>query len=293
MATDWHDLIAPPALPGLFARAAVRRQVTGKTLPSLGLRCSLSADADNLQRYRTLCGFADGARLPVTYPHVLAFALQMKLLTDRRFPFPLLGLVHLENRIRLLRPLGGLGPFTVSVHGDKLQAHPKGAQFSLITRLQDQLGLLWEGDSGILCRDIRLDGEPPESSQTESSQTESSPPDEFRLRELDRWTAPANIGRRYARLSGDYNPIHLSAASARLFGFPRAIAHGLWLKARSLAALESQLPPAGYAVEVRFHQPVRLPAELHLLASAAAPSGRLELLGEGQRLHMSGSWQPL
>ncbi len=279
---QWHDLLEPPALPGLYARGALPRRVTGKRLPALGLRCELSAEARRLQRYRELCGFADNAYLPPTYPHVLAFALQMKLLTDRRFPFPLLGLVHLENRIRVLRPLGGYGPFTVSVHTQALRGHDKGAQFSLITRLHDQLGLLWEGDSGILCRGVQIEGEAPDPAA----------PVELPMRELARWTAPANIGRRYARVSGDYNPIHLSAASARLFGFPRAIAHGLWLKARSLAALEGLLPAAGCAVTVRFQQPVRLPAQLCLQASPAGPLGRFELRGEDQRLHMSGGWQP-
>ncbi|MDO2271356.1 hypothetical protein Q2466_25160, partial [Escherichia coli] len=82
---------------------------------------------------------------------VLAFPLQMALLTDKRFPFPLLGLVHLESRIDVLRALGGLGPFTVSVAVENLQPHDKGATFSIVTRLEDQLGLLWVGDSKVLC----------------------------------------------------------------------------------------------------------------------------------------------
>ena len=110
MAIDWLDLPAPSALPGLFARAALRRGVTGRSLPTVGLRCQVNVDPTHLARYRQICGFRDDGLLPATYPHILAFALQMQLLTDKRFPFPLLGLVHLENRIRVIRPLGGLGP---------------------------------------------------------------------------------------------------------------------------------------------------------------------------------------
>src|SRR5690606_27752270 len=116
-------------------------------------------------------------------------------------------------------------------------------------------------------------------------------PEPLPLEEIARWQAPADIGRRYARVAGDYNPIHLSAPSAKLFGFPRAIAHGLWNKARSLAALGERLPHAGYEVEVRFQKPVLLPAELQLLASAAADSGRLLLRSGAEIPHMSGSWQ--
>ena len=272
MAIDWLDLPAPPALPGLFLRAALRRRVTGRSLPELGVRCQVTVAPKHLARYRQICGFSDEHRLPAPYPHILAFALQMQLLTDTRFPFPLLGLVHLENHIRVLRPLGGLGPFTVSVQVQDLQPHDKGVTFSLITQLHDQLGLLWEGDSRILCRALRLDGKTAERA-AETTLTQTT---------LAHWRAPADIGRRYARIAGDYNPIHLSAVSAKLFGFPRAIAHGLWNKGRALAELGPRLPAAGYAVSVRFQKPVLLPAEVRLLASEPASSGQFSL-SHGQR----------
>ena len=60
-------------------------------------------------------------------------------------------------------------------------------------------------------------------------------------------------------MSGDFNPIHMHPLSARLFGFPSAIAHGMWTKARSLAALGPQLPGA-FTVEVAFRRPLLLPA---------------------------------
>lgn len=283
MAIDWLDLDTPPALPGLFLRAALRRTVSGRKLPELGLRCQVEIDPEHLARYRQVCGIQADAYLPPVYPHILAFALQMQLLTDQRFPFPLLGLVHLENRIRVLRSLGGLGPFRVSVQVADLQAHDKGATFSLITRLEDQLGLLWEGDSRILCRALRLDGQAP-------LRAEQAP---LELTPLADWAAPADTGRRYARVAGDYNPIHLSALSARLFGFPRAIAHGLWNKARSLAALQAHLPAAGYEVEVRFQKPVLLPTHVALQASEPGPSGQFRLLGEHDTPHMAGSWRSL
>jgi acyl dehydratase len=283
MTYDWHDLLAPPALPGLFARALVRRRVTGRSLPSHGLRCQISVDPEHLTRYRQICGFADNGLLPPTYPHLLAFALQLQLLTDRRFPFPLLGLVHLENQIRVLRPLGGLGPFEVSVQVKNLQVHEKGAQFSLITRLQDQLGLLWEGDSRILCRAVHLDG--PVAEREEQG--------ELPLTTIAHWQAPSDIGRRYAKIAGDYNPIHLFGVTAKLFGFPRAIAHGLWNKGRALAELGERLPSAGYQVQVRFQKPVLLPSSLSLLASAKAPSGQFQLLGQDELAHMAGSWRAL
>lgn len=87
MPTAWLDLPAPPALPGLFLRAALRRGIRGKALPERGLRSQVTVDPKHLERYRQVCGFRDDGLLPPTYPHILAFPLQMALLTDKRFPF--------------------------------------------------------------------------------------------------------------------------------------------------------------------------------------------------------------
>ncbi|RON03716.1 acyl dehydratase [Pseudomonas brassicacearum] len=283
MATDWHSQSSTPYLPELYWRAATRRKIIGTTLPEDGFRCWVNVDPKRLAAYRKVCDFTDDGLLPPTYPHVLAFALQMQLLTAKAFPFPLLGLVHLANRIRILRPLGAVARVQVSVRVQNLQPHAKGAVFELVTRIDDALGPLWEAESQMLCKGVKLAGETIEPS--------SDPV--LSMNEVTRWWAPSEIGRRYARVSGDYNPIHLSAASARLFGFPRAIAHGLWIKARTLSALSGRLPTSNIEIAVQFRKPVRLPSEVILLASAAGSSGDLKLVGAGDLEHMLGTWRPL
>ncbi|MCF4997262.1 acyl dehydratase [Pseudomonas syringae] len=283
MGIEWQTLDREPSLPGLYTRAATRRKITGNTLPDEGLRCAVEVDGKRLAAYRKVCGFVDDGLLPPTYPHVLAFALQMQLLTAKDFPFPLLGLIHLSNRIRVLRPMGGVTRAQVSVRVQNLQPHPKGATFDLLTTLDDQLGPLWEAESQMLCRGVKLDGEAVEQ-HWEPSQV---------LSEVAHWKAPADIGRQYAKVSGDYNPIHLSAASAKLFGFPTAIAHGLWNKARTIAALGEHLPKANVEIVAHFRKPVRLPSEVTLLASAAGSSGDLRLIGANDLEHMVGCWQPI
>jgi acyl dehydratase len=283
MITDWHTLNREPSLPGLYVRAATRRKITGTTLPDSGLRCWVDVDPKRLAAYRDVCGFADNGLFTPNYPHILAFALQMQLLTAKDFPFPLLGLIHLSNRIRVFRPMGGVNRVRVSVQVQNLQPHAKGATFDLVTTLDDQLGVLWEAESQMLCRGVKLEGEPAEDVLAST----------LPLTEVTRWKAPADIGRQYAKVSGDYNPIHLSAASAKLFGFPTAIAHGLWNKARTLAALSDHLPAANVEIAVQFRKPVRLPGELTLLASAAGSSGDFQLVGAGDLEHMVGHWRPV
>ncbi|SEC60446.1 Acyl dehydratase [Pseudomonas frederiksbergensis] len=283
MSIDWHTLNCEPSLSGLYVRAATRRRITGTTLPDSGLRCWINVDPTRLADYRKVCGFAENGLLPPTYPHILGFALQMQLLTAREFPFPLLGLIHLSNRIRVFRPMGGVNRVRVSVQVQNLQPHEKGATFDLVTTLDDQLGALWEAESQMLCRGVKLAGEPVEEVLAST----------LEMPEVARWKAPADIGRQYAKVSGDYNPIHLSAVSAKLFGFPTAIAHGLWNKARTLAALADHLPAANVEITVQFRKPVRLPSEVTLLASAAGSSGDLLLVGAGDLEHMVGHWRPV
>lgn len=282
MTIHWHTLERHPALIGFYLRAALNRRISGERLPDFGLRCNLTADPRELAAYRELCGFGEGGLMPATYPHVLAFPLQLQLLTDKRFPFPLMGLVHVRNRIQVLRPLGGIAGVRVSVHVENLQPHEKGATFDLVTQVDDPLGPLWQEQSTMLCRGAKAACQP----------AQEPVHGQLPLMEIRRWYAAHDTGRRYARVSGDYNPIHLGAPSAKLFGFPSAIAHGMWSLAQSVAALREHLPAANYELDVSFHKPVRLPGEVILSASAPGSSGQLRLAGHADLLHMTGSWGP-
>jgi acyl dehydratase len=282
MSARWRYLDSLPTLPNLFVQAALRRKVTGSELPDTGLRCWTAVDPVKLAAYRNVCGFSASSVLPPTYLHVLAFNLQMQLMTAKEFPFPLLGLVHLGNRIKVHRPLGGVNKVYIGAQAGNLQPHAKGATFSLFTQVEDGLGVLWEEESTMLCREVKLEG-----AVALVDELLTTP-----MTEVTRFQAPADIGRRYAKVSGDYNPIHLSGPSAKMFGFPKAIAHGMWLKARTLALLSNHLPLSNLDIDVQFQKPVRLPSEIILVASSAGSHGQLRLEGPQGLVHMVGSWQP-
>lgn len=219
----------------------------GREMPA-GLertRVGVAIDAGQLAAYARVCGFALRDELPATYLHVLAFPLHMSLMTDGRFPFPAIGLVHLANCIEVHRPARASETFDLHVRATKVEPHPKGRTFSIVSEARVGDELVWEDHSTFLRRGKG-------SGSAERIETPALPGDGAR------WDLPGDLGRRYAGVSGDRNPIHLHAATARLFGFPRAIAHGMWTKARCLAALEGKLP-AAYAVDVGFRKPILLP----------------------------------
>jgi acyl dehydratase len=304
---DELRVLAPvPSLLALTLRAVRHRGQRGAALPAWGLRGQVSVDDAHLARYRRVCAAAavaaaDAHALPPLYPQVLAYPLQLALVTDPAFPFAAMGLVHLENRIRLLQTRPTRGPLDVRVWSTALAPHDKGSTFDIELRVADDHGPLWEGraralsrhapgrSTSVAARPIAASSAAAPATSPATSPAASAPA----MTPVASWAAPADIGRRYARASGDWNPIHLSPLTARLFGFPRAIAHGLWHKARALAALAAHLPAAAVEIDVRFQRPVLLPAELHLLASAPGATGRFALQGADGTPHLAGRWAPL
>jgi acyl dehydratase len=206
-------------------------------------------DAERLAVYNRVCGFRLTGELPVTYPHVLSFPLQIKLMTDPGFPFPLVGSVHLANRIAQTRPLRVDDKLGLRVRVANERPHAKGRKFDMISEVIVAGDVVWTGVSTYLRRGRG-------SGEEGSGKVPATPPEPTAL-----WHVPGDIGRRYAEVSGDRNPIHLHPLTARLLGFRRAIAHGMWTKARCLAAFEGRLPDA-YTVDVRFKLPVLLPARV-------------------------------
>ncbi|WP_326567266.1 MaoC/PaaZ C-terminal domain-containing protein [Amycolatopsis rhabdoformis] len=240
-----REISTAPSLATLYPKALLRRG-GGSTLPDTELvRPSVEVSAAHVSAYAQVCGFRFSDELPATYPHLLVFGLQMTLMTEPGFPFPLLGLVHVANSITVRRPLLLSETFTARVRAENLRPHEKGRQFDMVSELWVGTELVWSEVSTYLRRG---------GSSASRPHTTLVPPTPTAL-----WTLPADTGRRYAEVSGDRNPIHLHALTARLFGFPRAIAHGMWTKAHALASFEGRLPDA-YTVAVRFKQPVLLPA---------------------------------
>lgn len=252
-----------PSLAPLLAKAALTARGRGGDLPSTVVRREgVTVDRDHLLAYQRVCGFGGSDDLPHTYPHVLGFPLQVALTADRSFPLALPGLVHLENVITVHRRLTAEDRLDVAVRAEGLRVHPKGRLVDLVTEVDVAGQRVWEGRSTYLRRGGG--GEAPEAGP------ERAPAPEL----PDRPPAavvrvPEGQGRAYAAVSGDVNPIHLHALTARAMGFPRAIAHGMWTAARTLAALGPATAGPGRS-QVWFAKPVLLPSSVELVVEDRA-----------------------
>jgi acyl dehydratase len=269
------EVPVPPRLGALYRRAvfgSVRRVVrpveVTAPVPAVELvQAGVAVDIAHLAAYDRVCGYRLTDALPPTYPHVLAFPLALALMTRPDFPLPLVGLVHLANRIEVLGPLSTADRPTLRVRALDLGQHPRGRQVDLVTEVTVDGALAWREHSTYL-RPIGRGSSGHASAAAPAGATPAGPAAAGAAGGAV-WRVPADIGVRYAKVSGDRNPIHTSRLAARLFGFPRRIAHGMWTAARCLASLEGRLPERVTA-EMRFQRPVPLPGRV---AFAATPAG--------------------
>ncbi len=253
---------AAPIIPGASLLPFVPGR--GKEIPDIDLTLAgVRPKPDAVAAYAKVCGFSLRDHLPPTYPHVLAFPLHMAAMADGGFPFGAVGLVHIENRIVQHRRIGLDEELKLRVHPTKLEPHPRGKTFTLLTEAWAGRQKAWEEVSTMLRRGGGSKASP---AQVQRQDGGSGPGTVAELAPTAEWRLGGDLGRRYAGVSGDRNPIHMHSLTAKPFGFPAAIAHGMWTKARCLAALESRLPDA-FAVDVRFRKPILLPGRIELLTA--------------------------
>ncbi|RJQ68163.1 hypothetical protein D5S17_33225 [Pseudonocardiaceae bacterium YIM PH 21723] len=247
----------------LFGKAALTSFFrSGDTLPETEyVLKDLAIDGAKLAEYNKVCGFGLRDALPATYIHTLAGPVHLQLMTDPGFPFAATGLVHIRNQITQHRPVTTGEKLTITVKLADLRAHDKGTQFDVVASASVGGETVWDGVSTILKR----------GKSTTSSEGGAKAPKEAAAPQEPNavWPLPGDLGWSYAGVSGDYNPIHLNPITAKLFGFPRNIAHGMWSKARCLAAFEGRLPEK-FTVDVSFKLPILLPAKVAFTSTEAA-----------------------
>jgi len=288
-----RTLDGPPGTLGLYGRAALGSVPLAGRLPFVAggggemsdselVLEDVSVDTERLAEYCRVCGFTMRDAIPATYPHILAFPLHMALMTQGDFPFPAVGLVHVQNRIEQRRPIEATEKLEIRVSAGELQPHPKGKTFALHTSVSSGGEEVWVSESTNLRRG--------KGSESASDSGPSFDPD---LGAEAEWPLPGDLGRRYAGVAGDHNPIHLYGITAKAFGFPRQIAHGRWTKARCVAALEPRLPGA-FEVEVAFKRPILLPSKVEFTSGEAngGISFGVRSARDGEP-HLAGTAKPL
>ncbi len=278
------EILETPSMAARFFRALA----TGAKHPGLVKEFPASElgvpkvvlDAQHIARYGALCGVSAAQGVPLIYPKMLTFPLVMAYISSDACPWPALGTVHLANSIEQHRQLHAGDTVRVEMGAGHLFAHEKGQGFTLDLRILRGDELVWSATQSLLRVGVK------ETSGTAYASHLATDAD---LSCQTEFSASADIGRRYGAVSGDRNPIHLTALTARLFGFKRAIAHGMWTKARALSYLLPTEPLDRARVEVEFKTPLLLPGRASLWTQRSMNGAHFEVRDrKGLRPHLRG-----
>ncbi len=273
----------PPALAPVYLRLLFDHrpgQIPADTTTGRldGTITGLRVDKTHLSSYQEICGFEIGPNLPITYPHLIVASLHMKMLLAPEFPVRLTGLVHLWHKIQQHKAIQANETLDCRCWLEGSQRVEAGDEFCLNTEFTVDGELRWQEQTAFVA--LRKD-------RKKRSHKEAGEGMDYR--EIASWQAAPDIGRRYARISGDYNPIHLSRLSARLFGFRSPIAHGMWTLARSAAVLVAG-DGTPTTLQARFLRPVSLPATISLWATRQGRQNHFRLTAaDEQRIYVQGS----
>ena len=264
-----------PDVGGLIGKAALTsfaRPGASAGLPQRSLLVPQHhQDKTRLAAYNRVCGFGLRDHVPATWLHVLTFPLHAALMAGRDFPFALAGVVHVTNRMTLHRPVSLTEPLRIKVWSDNLAPHKRGVTFDLVGEIHVGDELVWSGRSNYIAMGAKMDA------PAAPSPARLTPPD---AAPSQLWRMPADLGRQYAKVSGDTNPIHLYPLTAMPFGFKRPIIHGMWTHAKALSALGPRLPDA-FTVDVAFTKPLMLPTKATFAADKVDDTLRFAVARSG------------
>ncbi|MET0870863.1 MAG: MaoC family dehydratase [Paeniglutamicibacter terrestris] len=286
-------LPAAPSLGSLYATATAGKlrgllpgsKPAARTVPQVEHRLeSLPINRQKLVDYQRLMGDTVRDELPSVFVHGIVFPLAMSVLVRDDFPLPLLGMVHLSNAVTHLAPIAPSAVLTAVAHAENLRGHRAGTQVDLLVEVSAGTELVWRSVSTYLARGVFLGERPSEEARPHQEFTHPT--------RTASWRLGAATGREYAAVLGDYNPIHLSAPSAKVLGMKSAIAHGMYLAGRALAGAAPH--GTGYAWEISFATPVFLPSTVDIAITSGLD--KTEFSGWGSRSgkpHFSGTVTPL
>jgi acyl dehydratase len=235
------------------------------------------------------------AVLPPIFPATWEATLAIELLCHSRAPSVRGGVVHVGSELVQVRPLRADDTLCCRMELDRVEQDERGVRLHLLTRTWNGSGQLGcESRTTLLARGRRSPAARSEKA-SKGSAAADTPGDDGLWDELAHWRLRSNHGRRYARASGDFNPIHLSRLTALPFGFRRPILHGFCIEALVAHSLIEHRfggePERLRRLRIAFRSPLLLPADVRLLLTrTAASAGRFEVTGREEKTFAEGEF---
>jgi acyl dehydratase len=284
-----------PAVWSMYPKIMMSRKPAlvgeGAEVPRIESRLAkVIIDRKHLAQYSQICGAATGGTLPIAYPHILAMPLHLAMLGAEAFPVKLFGLVHVQNRIAMRQPLSADEAAEIRCWIEGHRDTERGQEFDLHTEYVVAGEPLWDETCTFLARKRPPAGaaKPVAVNRTVENGADGA------VIKSSSFRAPAGLGRRYGFISGDVNPIHMSDLTARAFGFPQAIAHGMWSLGRLASDFEAAQFDGGCELNVTFKLPIYMPAWLMLQRWEIENGSAFALRdAQGEKPHLTGTLKSL
>ncbi|KAB2917355.1 MAG: acyl dehydratase [Hyphomicrobiaceae bacterium] len=249
------------------------------------------ADPSQLHDFLRLTGLPKGDYLPLIYPHVFAFRLQMVVLTHPVFPLPIWGALQIRNHLLQHRPIPSDGRMDIETRVAGWRILEKGAEVDLHTTVIHGGALAWESLNTFYYRGRfgTAAAAPPLSATPDVPSTE-----------IAAWRLPPGVGWRLARMTGDYNGIHRWDWYARRFGFPRAFFHPQMIVGQCMARVAADNADQSRRLDLWIRGPVYFDSDVSLRAASSQDSTVFALMLRGDdrpailgRLRAAAGTQPL
>jgi len=255
---------------------------------------SSEMEVKHLERYNEVCGYKkDEKVLPPCYPVMAVFLFQPYIVSMPAFPVSPLGVVHIRTVLTQHKVLKAGVKLSYQIDMKGHRDTERGLEVDFVIKASLESGeVVWNCIETMLSRKRASGGKkkPSSAAATEEGKFDGSVI----------FSVPENTGRKYAAVTGDYNPHHTSKIGAVLFGFKKPIAHGQWSLERCLAHLNDvgihAVPP--FKVDCNFKLPIFMPGKcLARWKTSGAPKHSLvdfELRSaDGVLPHLSGKLENL
>jgi acyl dehydratase len=254
-------LTAPPRLGWIYARGALRALVrsqgalpAGASLPRVVVeRGGVVVSAEQVAAFEAVCGVRGHGLLPPAMPEILFLGSMAEVALHPELPLSPLGLIHVRQQVRCFAPIRPGDPLDLRTTLWAARRTPRGVELDLWTTVDVAGRRVWDGLTTLLSR----------SAETRSR--EGARGQEATVREGFDVDVAEDVGRRYAAVSGDYNPHHLWPWSARRLGYRAPIAHGMWTLSFVLGFVEPAHLDAPVRLDAQFKRPLYLPGAMRVV----------------------------
>lgn len=212
-----------------------------------------------LDDFLDLTGLEGHPLWALLYPQAAGFRLLMTLVTDYGYPFPIWSALQVRNRLALREPYARGDALDLHAKVAEARALDKGTEIDVAFAALRGGAVVWEGVTTFYYRGHH--GAPPPASPPAAA-----PAVEGAV--VAEWIPESTARLRFARLTGDYNGIHLSDRYARLLGFRGAFHHPQRMLGQCLAHQPRARPALPIGLDARLKGPVYYGAKVSLRSSA-------------------------